>query len=448
MPDDDELDTRLSALAGTPAGTLPGAAAARARGAQRTRRKRAALAVAGSVIAVLALTAGAALSGGTDRVVAPFADAGPSAPTEEGLSASLLDADDVAGVLSGDWQLRQTYDLPLDPFPQGCRGSTMFLDDPVQTAIRLLDGPGPSILGHRLAGYESEAAAEAALGRLIDAVELCDRASPTYGYELVGGLRGAGPSRVYGRYLAGDVRVAFALERIGAVLSGVALRPGELDDTLPDLADAAAHEVRGGPFAAPEPSLMKGPPPPPPAPATWDAMDALLTAEDTTSVEPGDWVVSGVPQERLLDPCEGGTRYPTDEAVEATDRRGLEVRREAGGTQVDQEVYRYASAQDAAEAVAGYRRAVAECPSEPETGILGGTRTHEIVDSAGDGKLYVRVLTECPSCAPYPSYLAVVQVDDGVAVLSVVVGEDGGTGLGLAVSYAEVAAAALRRAQD
>ena len=246
-----------------------------------------------------------------------------------------------------------------------------------------------------------------------------------------GALPGAAAARARGAQRTRRSRAALAA--VGSVVAVLALTAGVALGSGPDRIAPPAT----GPSSSAPPSL-----------ATWDATDALLTAEDTTSVEPGDWVVSGAPQERLLDPCEGGTRYLTDETVEATERRGLEVRREAGGTQVDQEVYRYVSAQDAAEAVAGYRRAVEECPSEPETGILGGTRTHEGVATARDGELYVRVLTDCPSCAPYPYYLAVVQVGDGVAVLSVVVGADGDPGVELAEQYAEVAAAALRRAQD
>lgn len=256
MPDHDELEMRLSALATSPVGALPGAAAARARGAQRTRRTRAALAVAGSVVAVLAVTAGTALSGGTDRITAPPAGSGPSAP----------------------------------------------------------------------------------------------------------------PS------------------------------------------------------------------------AAWDVGSALLAPADAATIEPGEWRADDTTSGRLLDPCEGSTLFPPHADSSGT---SLQVQREAGGTTVDQKVYAFLTAGEAASALAAHRDAVQRCARMPfTTAELAGTSSYELVSSAAD-LLVVRIVQECERCASAPSYAVVAQVDEGLTVLVVSVGEDGDPGDELARQYGELAAQRL-----
>lgn len=238
-----ELENRLAGLRGLPAAPLPGAEAARVRGQQRTRRTRAALAGAGALVAVLALSAGVALGGGgTERNTLPPAPPGPS---EVGLSAVLLDAEDVAAVRPGEaWEVRATDDFPFDPLPPGCARDVF--GDPEQTALRFLDGPetvdGDLTVGHSLKAYDGEDAAQAAYERVVASIRSCGESAP--GPQVVAGEPASTPTRTYGTFAADTRTVVFAVERVGAVLSGVAIRSFELND-IPPLADAAAAKVAG-----------------------------------------------------------------------------------------------------------------------------------------------------------------------------------------------------------
>ena len=420
MPDRDELD--LSALTRTPVGALPGAAAARERGEQRTRRRNASLAGAGALLAVLALTAGTALSGGRDRVApAPFADPSSRA-AEEGLAVSLLDPEDLAGA----WELRPTDDYPFAPLPDGCREEEEVFGTPSVTALRFLDGE-QRIVGHALKGYPDEAQAQAAFGRLVDAIEACGE--PTF--TLLGGLPGSGPDRVYGRYVQADFGVGFVVERFGAVLSGAAVRaarPAPDEAELPPLAEAARGAVEGGPGDAPEP----GDPPPPPPPGA-DA--ALLDPGAAGAVAPGTWKASAVDPGRFFDPCAGAP--PLAAPVESASRT-LSVDREAGGTTLDHQVLLYASADDARRALQELEEAVQQCAPVPVAGG-DGTTTYEVLEDEQLGDLLVRVEERCPACPRSPSFVVVSQVQRGLSVLRVAVVEDGGPGAGLLGGYSSLA---------
>lgn len=420
MPDRDDLD--LSPLARTPVGPLPGAGAARERGEQRTRRTRAALAGAGALVAVLALTAGTALSGGRDRVApAPFADPSPRA-VEEGLAGSLLDPED----LPGNWEPRPTRDYPFAPLPDGCRDEQEVFGAPAATAARFLDGEG-RIVGHALKGYADEAQAQAAFGRMVDAIEACGE--PTF--TLLGGLAGSGPDRVYGRYVQAELGVGFVVERFGAVLSGTAVRavrPDPADEELPPLAEAARAEVAGGPFDAPEPVA----PSPPPAPGP-DA--ALLDPDAAASVEPGPWRVSTTELGRSFDPCQGS---PPLTAPAQTASRLLFVDRDAGGTRLAHQVLLYESPDEATRALQELREAVGRCAPNPVDGGDGTTR-YEVLEEERFGDLLVRVDEQCPACPGSPFFVVVAQASRGLSVLRVVVVEEGGPGAGLLGGYGDLA---------
>ena len=425
MPDRDELD--LSVLSRTPVGALPGASAARRRGEQRTRRTRGALAGAGVLVTLVAVTAGTALSGGADRVApAPFADRTPEPAAEDGLAVSLLDAEDVAGLRGEPWQVRPTDDLPFDPLPPGCGDPEEVFGTPAATALRFLDGDG-RVVGHSLKGYADEAQAKAALGRMIDSIESCD-GSPSV---LLGGLPGSGPDRVYGRSLQGDSGVGFVVERFGAVLSGAALRavrPAPADEELDPLAEAAAGAVEGGPFDAPDPGEPEQPAPP-------GADAALLDPDAASRVEPGTWTTSQPDPTRFFDPCAG---EPALTAPPETASRTLVLPRKGGGSTVSHQVLLYATADDAAGALQELRSAVGTCAPAPTAGG-DGTTAYEVLDERRFGDLVVRVVEQCRACPDSPSVVVVEQSGRGLSVLQVAVGEQGGPGVGLVGGYSELA---------
>lgn len=423
------LESRFASFAAVPAVALPGAGAARERGRQRTRRTRAAL--GGALAAVLVLSAGVGAGsdgGGRDRVVPGPAHSGPP---EVGLQGALLDPDDVAAVRAGEWSLRPTEDLPFPVPHEGCDGRGPLVVAPVETAVRFLDGP--QVIGHQLAAYAEESQAAGLLDLLRDELLACREGYVTY--DLNTGLPGTSASRFYARRLdpAGDV--LFAVERIGTVLSTVALQEGAWRD-LPALADAAAEEVRGGP--GPEPA--SSPP----------RTSGLLTREDVATIEPGTWTaLPWTGEEDLLSPC-GREAAPVPVDVAGTD---LRLERETGGTFVYQQVFRFASEQLAAQALADRRDAVEACPQEPVTRQpepdpgMRGAISYDVIET-GQVPFVVRVSTQCETCQPQYSYRAVVQVGARLAVLAVGGTRGGDPGAGLVIEYARVAAERLRADAD
>ncbi|MEX2290390.1 MAG: hypothetical protein WD794_08720 [Mycobacteriales bacterium] len=416
MPEYDELADRLAALDRMPSGPLPGAAAARARGAQRARRSRAVLALTGALVLALAVTAGAALTGGADRVVPPVGDPGPG--EKEGLSASLLDPEDVAQIRGGNWRLRATYDLPFDPLPAGCFDGPAVFGSPAETALRFLDGPPPETFAHSLKAYSNGAEAQDAFRRVISSIESCGESMPAY--QLQPGVPGSGPSRRYGTSRQGDDTVVFAIERIGAVLSGVAIRSFELDG-IPPLADAAAAEVAGGPFAAPEPAAADDP--------TAVGAAGLLRAQDLAAAGLGAWSV-----DELTDP-EGGLtecmRAATTGLPQGYPDVGGWARlvRDADGALVQQSTVRHPDDAEAARQLAAHVEAIRACPEEEildwpaEPRVVLSVATHEVVEQSPDLVL-VRTTYACESCGGRASYLAVMRTGPWLTVLNLPVADD------------------------
>ena len=117
----------------------------------------------------------------------------------------------------------------------------------------------------------------------------------------------------------------------------------------------------------------------------------------------------------------------------------LTTLREAGGTDVRHTVARYTDPAAAADAAAGYERAVRGCPG-------GGDRPqYEVVRSNQDGNGRTVVIRLVRGRGIYASYFAVQQQGDLVSVLSVAYGEDGDPGVQAVEPYLPEVTAALRR---
>ena len=173
----------------------------------------------------------------------------------------------------------------------------------------------------------------------------------------------------------------------------------------------------------------------------------VLGVPEAQRAEPGSWTADGAADEGpVLDPCAGGTAYPADAQKTDDASTFLVATREAGGTDLVQQVARYRSAGAARGAWDGYRRAVEGCPTKPPSGPEGSTTTHEVVgteEAAGVRTLFVREATTCDACSGAYAYYAVQQRADVVSVLSVAHGEDGDPGVDVVQPFAAEAAALL-----
>jgi len=210
--------------------------------------------------------------------------------------------------------------------------------------------------------------------------------------------------------------------------------------------------------SAPTPPTSEATPTGEPAPSTapsYELADAAFTPEDLARVEAGAWDYLDVVTDDglLLDPCPGGTTYPSDVDRVARSSAGLVLLREAGGTEVVQQLARYVDVTAATEAFDGYRRAVEGCPVKPVEGLPDQVFRHEVLESSDDDGLrsvLVRAKTGCDaSCAGGAfylgfSYFAVQQVGDAVVLTRVAVGEDGDPGLDDALPFFAAAQDRLR----
>jgi len=437
VPDPEDLDLRLSRLRTMPSAALPGAAAARSRGAARTRRSRTVLGGAGAALVLLTGLAVAG-GGGTRDAVAPPAGGVRSPAPQEGLAGSLLDVAYVQAVLPGAWQVRATDDLPFPVLPERCGDNAVARA--TQTALVFLNGPQDQVVGHQLLAFSTAQDAAREFSQLADAVTSggCGAGYATYEGGIA--LPGSGETRFYGRRLSPDGDAPFALERVGAVLSVVALSPGRFQD-LPPLADAAADALQGG-----------GPVPPDSQPGR-----GLLTPADVARIEPVEWTQMVLDDRALLAPCEGRTDYPRFEEVVGVDLRSQPngtgpFALQGDSTSMYQQVFRYSSSAVAQQALRAHRAAVEACPrertrSDTPAGEVVADRTYEVVDAPGDA-LLVRVGVGCPGCQPAFSYTAVAQVGNRLSVLVVNTPQEGGPSLGTALTYLEVALERLRQVAD
>lgn len=281
----------------------------------------------------------------------------------------------------------------------------------------------------------------------------------------VGALPGAAAARARGEQRTRRTRTAVAIGgaiggsltvaavlALGSALGGsgqdrISIPASAAPSSTPSPAPSPSAPVPPGPLPSderPEPSAT------PDAPAAYDLEAALLTLQDAAAVEDGDWSrVGPVEADPLLDPCEGGTAYPRDADRVERASVALQAVREAGGTTLQQRVDRYSSAEAAADAFDGYRRAVEGCPSAPLDSSPDGTTTHEVIGSdaeQGLRTLRVRQVRSCPQCLDAYAYYAVSQLADAVSVAVVEVGEDGDPVDLVSQPYADAVAERLRAA--
>jgi hypothetical protein len=183
---------------------------------------------------------------------------------------------------------------------------------------------------------------------------------------------------------------------------------------------------------------------------------AFLPPEAAAAAELPGWRVDQAYEPAagpLLDPC-GGDPFPRADDVAASGERALGSQREAGGSELVQEVFRYSSSEAAADALAAYAAAVERCPdrASPQS-PEGYTERHSAVEQTEGGgvrQLLVRrqpCLPEGRCPAHFSSYLLAAQAGDGLTVAAYAIGEDGdpeADARALLVAVAERLAAAVR----
>lgn len=186
------------------------------------------------------------------------------------------------------------------------------------------------------------------------------------------------------------------------------------------------------PTASPTPSAPSPAPPPTPSAAatpeaaTWEVSAAFVAPEAASAAEEPGWAVSMADAEPgpLLDPCGDGD-FPLPDAV-ASDEQALESEREAGGSNLAQEVFRYETEQDAAAAFAAYLERVQRCPGAPVEGTSDVVESTVVEDASGEDRVLVREQYCNPACTDlYTTYSLVVRSADGLSVLAYSIGEDG-----------------------
>ncbi len=439
MPElSDDLTTRLSALGGEGRADLPGAAAARRRGAQRTRRTRLALGSGGAAVAVTAVLLSGDLGGsGQDRVSIPAATPAPAPVAADPLlEDALLDADDVGAELGRPWA--QLSPAPLDrsssPLPADCLEGVDELGPQVAGRSFALDGR----VGHLLRRYAEPEQARAAYDRVVALVEQCP-ATRTPTTRTAGGLPG---TRLDAERVTADGSVHLTLELRGPFLVAVS---ASQQDALPALAAAARRELTEALARRPDElvGVLPGGP---------DVRAALLEPADAQRVSPGaPWSFttrSGDGSEEVpAFPC--GTGPAPQVSGDARQSAGvqLSVERTGGRTVVRQDVERYTGPTTAQQAYDLVRERVASCPEQSLPDVSGpGTVVHEVVaDRAAGGvrTLLVRAVTACDDCPPATAWFAVQQAGPVLSALRVDDPEAAGRGVSTVEPFAAVVAEGL-----
>ena len=219
------------------------------------------------------------------------------------------------------------------------------------------------------------------------------------------------------------------------------------DEACPQDSPSASASTSTSTSASPTPA--SGP--------TWEPAAAFLSPEAAAQAELPGWRVDEEYEPEagpLLDPC-GEADFPRAEAVVASDERAIGSQREAGGSRLAQEVFRYSSPQAAAGALAGYADAVERCPERQSPQAPEGyiDRYSVVEQTSSDG--VQQLLVRRQPCAPqgqctahFRTYLVAAQAGDGVTVADYGIGEDGDPdddARALLVAAAEQLTAAVER---
>jgi hypothetical protein len=169
----------------------------------------------------------------------------------------------------------------------------------------------------------------------------------------------------------------------------------------------------------------------------WDAGAAFLTPEQASAAEMPGWAVlpayepSAFP---LLDPCPDQD-LRLSESQTGGRERAMASEREAGGSQIVQEVARYVSSAAAAQVVQEYVEELARCPRGP-VGDDGLLTTYQLVldETFGDARQLLVRRVPCDTTQPdgqelcmsqFSTYLLVAQQADGVTVVDYAIADDG-----------------------
>ena len=191
--------------------------------------------------------------------------------------------------------------------------------------------------------------------------------------------------------------------------------------------------LRPAPFASPAPEPSDSPSPPPRA---WFLPDAFLSAEEAARAEWPGWVVdeAAVPDNltTVADPCRSG-EIPLVDRVGDQGERVMGSTREAGGSSLLQEIYRYDSASDARKAFEEYEQQYARCASVPDPNVDGeGWTIRSEVRRAELTPLGASLLVRRIPCDPggactehFSTYEMVAQRAEALTVVGYTIGEDG-----------------------
>ena len=434
----------LGPLGDEPVPPLAPAAVVRARGEQRSRRRRAAL--AGATALTLALVGGVGIAlgvpSGTDALrPEPYATSGtpdatpspvpdPTAEAPRVTPQQLLDGPSVEAVLGGSWStlpdLREVVHLSTFPCPEGPPAAVAGLTRGLESA----DGQR---LGQEVLAFADVATAADLHAQLRADVQRCptrpedsEDGRATASHELLTRLQGVSDDRFYLRTASRDCDdcperagvVAVARVGLWLVLIGGST---ELEPDLPGLADAAVARAGGtSPTSTADPSARD-----------WFLPDAFLPPVQAAEAELPGWMIqdSHAPDDitSVADPCQEGT-LPLADQIRDQGEQAMGSEREAGGSSLLQEVYGYSSATTAEQAFAEYEQRYTRCASVQDPNASEGWTIRSAVVEDTGARVVVRRIPCSPeaACAEhFSTYVFLVRVADAVTVVAYTIAEDG-----------------------
>jgi hypothetical protein len=240
-------------------------------------------------------------------------------------------------------------------------------------------------------------------------------ARPAVGAALLPGLPGAGAALLAALLLGGC-----GDGRGGAAPDGPTASP-------PGSPAATAPAETAGPDREPPPTSTASPAAPPPV------EELFLTPAEATAAESPGWAVDDAydPQPGpLVDLCGDGD-FPRASDVLASGERRMTSEREAGGSELVQEVFRYSSPAAAGAAWDDYAAQVERCPERPAETAPEITVRSAAVPAPTTEELRRVLVREVPctdgeACTEhFATYLMVAQTGELVTAAAYGIGEDG-----------------------